>query len=276
MNPSSPAERKGVALYARIASLLRGRIHQGEWKRGDQLPPIPELCAFYRAGTITVRQALAELSAEGLVSSARGRGTFVTADVVSPPDNPALRAAINDPLQLAPGQTLRVLLREAVTALPAALQTGQPMRAAYMRIRTLQLHDGAPYGVMDSYVARETYDRFPKGSDARRKVGYLVRQYNRLPLAKARQEITAAYADQETADLLASDGADFSMADMLIRMRRWWTDGDGCIVHAGLYLYRADRFVLDITHDLDGNDRSADLIPSPRAGTRKGTRKPAA
>ncbi|NLA17262.1 GntR family transcriptional regulator [Burkholderia cepacia] len=84
MNPSSPAERKGVALYARIASLLRGRIHQGEWKRGDQLPPIPELCAFYQAGTITVRQALAELSAEGLVSSARGRGTFVTADVVSP------------------------------------------------------------------------------------------------------------------------------------------------------------------------------------------------
>ncbi|POM18588.1 Putative transcriptional regulator of 2-aminoethylphosphonate degradation operons [Burkholderia cepacia] len=164
MNPSSPAERKGVALYARIASLLRGRIHQGEWKRGDQLPPIPELCAFYRAGTITVRQALAELSAEGLVSSARGRGTFVTADVLSPPDNPALRAAINDPLQLAPGQTLRVLLREAVTALPAALQTGQPMRAAYMRIRTLQLHDGAPYGVMDSYVARKPTTGFRRAA----------------------------------------------------------------------------------------------------------------
>ncbi|MCA3885785.1 MAG: hypothetical protein IOC38_12110, partial [Burkholderia sp.] len=85
--------------------------------------------------------------------------------------------------------------------------------------------------------------------------------------------ITAAYADQETAGLLASDGADCSMADMLIRARRWWTDGDGCIVHAGLYLYRADRFVLDITHDLDGNDRSADLIPSPRAAARKTARK---
>ncbi|MBN3787555.1 GntR family transcriptional regulator [Burkholderia sp. Ac-20353] len=284
MNPSLNVERKGVALYIQIASLLRGRIQQGEWKRGNQLPPIPALCAFYNVGTITVRQALAELSAEGLISSARGRGTFVTADVVSAADNAELRDAINDPLSLAPGQTIKLLLREPADGLPATLKTGQPEWPAYMRIRTIHLHDGEPYAVMDAYVARETCDRFPKGSEGRHKVGYLVRKYNRIPLDKARQEITAAYADQETAGLLASRSADCSMADVLMRARRWWTDRDGRIVHAGLYLYRADMFVLDVTHDISGDDRSADLIPVIRndaaqpspAPRRKTGRRPAA
>ncbi|OMG71613.1 GntR family transcriptional regulator [Burkholderia ubonensis] len=283
-NPSLNVERKGVALYTRIASLLRGRIRQGDWKLGDQLPPIPALCAFYDVGTITVRQALAELSAEGLVSSARGRGTFVTADFASPQDNPGLRHAINDPLSLAPGQTIKVLLREPVDGLPAALKTGQPECAAYMRIRTMHLHGGEPCGVMDVYVARETYDRFPKGSVERHKIGYLVRKYNRVPLVKVRQEITAAYADQETAALLASGSAACSMADVLMRARRWWTDNDGRIVHAGLFLYRADMFVLDVTHDISGENRSADLIPTarddahpkPQPARRKTGRKPAA
>lgn len=266
VNPLLNAERKGVALYIQLASLLRGRILQGDWKRGDQLPPIPELCAFYGVGTITVRQALAELSAEGLLSSARGRGTFVTADVVSPADNESLRNAINDPLSLAPGQSIRLLWREPVDSLPATLKTGQPECAAYMRIRTLHQHDGEPYGVMDTYVARETYDRFPDGSDARHKVGYLVRKYNRIPLVKARQEIIAAYADQETAGLLASARTDFSMADVLIRARRWWTDQNERIVYAGLFLYRADMFVLDVTHDIAGDDHSADLIPTISKG----------
>ncbi len=269
MSTLQKSGRKGVALYLQIASLLRGRILQGEWKRGDQLPTIPELCAAHGVGTITVRQALARLSDEGLVSSAQGRGTFVTADVVSPADNERLRHAINDPLRLAPGQAIRVLLREPVDALPAALRTGQPEHPPYLRIRALHLHDGEPYGVMDSYVARETYARFPAGSDERHKIGYLVRQYNRIPLDKARQEITAAYADQETADLLAG-GADCSMADMLVRVRRWWTARDGRIAYAGLYLYRADRFVLDVTYDLTDGDggheagRSIDLVPAPR------------
>lgn len=258
------AERRGVALYTQLASLLRGRIQQGDWKLGDQLPSIPELCAFYGVGTVTVRQALAELSAEGLVNSARGRGTFVTADVVSPADDESLRHAINDPLSLAPGQAIRLLLREPANELPATLKTGQPEYAAYMRIRTIHLHRGQPYGLMDTYVARETYDRFPAGDDERHKAGYLVRKYGRIRLAKSRQEITADYADHETASLLTAKEADYSMAGILVRARRWWTDTDERIAYAGLYLYRADMFVLDVTHDITGDDRSADLIPTLR------------
>jgi DNA-binding GntR family transcriptional regulator len=258
------AERKGVTLYSHLASVLRGRIRQADWKQGDQLPSIPELCKMYGVAIITVRQALAELSAEGLVNSARGRGTFVTANVISPSDNENLRDAINDPLGLAPGQTIQLLLREPATGLPAALKTGQPEYPAYVRIRTIHRHHGEPYGLMDIYVAKETYDRFPKGAVERRKVWYLVRNHSLIHLTQARQEITVAYADQETAGLLASNSVDYNMAGILVRARRWWTDDDQRIAYAGLYLYRADMFVLDVTQALANSAPGEGLIPTVR------------
>jgi DNA-binding GntR family transcriptional regulator len=47
--------------------------------------------------TVTVRQALKLLSNEGLVNSARGRGTFVNEAVPARADDKRLRDAISDP-----------------------------------------------------------------------------------------------------------------------------------------------------------------------------------
>ncbi|MDR0202712.1 MAG: GntR family transcriptional regulator [Delftia acidovorans] len=260
MNPLSHPERKGIALYIQLASVLRGRIAQGQWQPGQQLPSIPELGAEYEVGIVTVRQALAELAREGLVSSARGRGTFVTALPASPAASPQLREAINDPLGLAPGQAITLLTDEDAGELPASLQTGQPQCAAYRRVRTLHTLQAEPFGVMDSYVERDTYDRFAPGDVQRHKVGYLVRAHNRLPLERVRQEITIGCADWEVAALLGC-----AATDAVARVRRWWTDAGHCIRYAGLYFYRADRFVLDFEHRLDEGAAGMDQIPRRRA-----------
>ena len=169
-----------------------------------------------------------------------------------------------------------MLLREPVDALPAALRTGQPEHPPYLRIRALHLHDGEPYGVMDSYVARETYARFPAGSDERHKIGYRSASTTASRWTRPARN-HRRLCRPETADLLAG-GADCSMADMLVRVRRWWTARDGRIAYAGLYLYRADRFVLDVTHDLTDGDggheagRSIDWCP-PAPGQAAGAHR---
>lgn len=268
------SERKGVALYTQLASVFRARILNGEWKVGDQLPSIPELCAAYGVGTITVRQALAALSAEGLVNSARGRGTFVTGSVVPTDVNEALRDAINDPLQLAPGQTIDLLLRERVDHLPPSLQTSQSGYDGYVHIRAIHRHEGEPYGLMDTFIAAETADRFPKGDEGRFKAWYLIRKYGRISLKTARQEMMVTYADQETAALLSSRASDYNMSGVLVRARRWWTDEQDRVAYAGLYLYRADRFVLDFTQPLSpGDSGGSELIPSVRKEPRPQPRR---
>lgn len=66
-----------IPLYHQVASDLRRRVERGEWAAGARIPTETELCAHYEASRITIRRALGDLTAQGLLVRAAGRGTFV-------------------------------------------------------------------------------------------------------------------------------------------------------------------------------------------------------
>lgn len=72
INRSSP-----IPYYVQVKELLRDWIKQGKWKTGDQLPGEHELCASFDVSRPVIRQALSELTSEGLVTREKGKGTFV-------------------------------------------------------------------------------------------------------------------------------------------------------------------------------------------------------
>lgn len=63
--------------YLRIATDLRGRIASGEYRPGDKLPTLPELCERYRVSETTARNAVSLLRTEGLVETRARAGTRV-------------------------------------------------------------------------------------------------------------------------------------------------------------------------------------------------------
>lgn len=65
--------------YRQIAAALRQAITLGHLAPGDRLPSESELVERYGVARMTVRQALQDLKAEGLVVSEHGRGVFVRA-----------------------------------------------------------------------------------------------------------------------------------------------------------------------------------------------------
>ncbi|GLW08973.1 hypothetical protein Misp01_41030 [Microtetraspora sp. NBRC 13810] len=65
------------ALYERVADALRTSIERGELAPGDTVPPEQELAESHGVSRQTVRQALQQLTNEGLLSSGRGRGRTV-------------------------------------------------------------------------------------------------------------------------------------------------------------------------------------------------------
>jgi GntR family transcriptional regulator len=72
-------ERKTpVPLYHQLELHLRAAIDSGAYLPGDRLPTESELQAAYNVSRVTVRTALKRLEEDGLVSTQRGRGTFVT------------------------------------------------------------------------------------------------------------------------------------------------------------------------------------------------------
>lgn len=71
----------GVAKYHRVANALRREIQLGKYDDQEgRLPAETELKARFGVSLPTLRQGLAVLRAEGLISSQHGRGTFVRRD----------------------------------------------------------------------------------------------------------------------------------------------------------------------------------------------------
>lgn len=64
-------------LHQQLSELLARRIASGQYQPGEMIPPERELCEQYGVSITTVRKAVLDLAALGLVERAVGRGTYV-------------------------------------------------------------------------------------------------------------------------------------------------------------------------------------------------------
>lgn len=74
LTPSRPV---AVPLYRQVKEILVGRIAGGDWAPGAQVPAEPRLAKDLGVSPGTVRKALDEMTAEGLVTRRQGAGTYV-------------------------------------------------------------------------------------------------------------------------------------------------------------------------------------------------------
>lgn len=66
-----------VPIYVQIEEQIRALIAAGQLRPGEQLPTIRELAADLRVNYNTVARAYLELDHDGVISTQRGRGTFI-------------------------------------------------------------------------------------------------------------------------------------------------------------------------------------------------------
>jgi GntR family transcriptional regulator len=66
-----------VPIYDQIKEQIKGLIHAGQIKTGDQLPTIRELSVELLVNFNTVALAYRDLVNEGIIVTERGKGTFV-------------------------------------------------------------------------------------------------------------------------------------------------------------------------------------------------------
>ena len=67
-------------IYLQLMRLFRRQVISGEWKIGQQIPTVRDLALQYGVNPNTMQRALSELEREGLLSSNRRAGRFVSAD----------------------------------------------------------------------------------------------------------------------------------------------------------------------------------------------------
>ncbi|WP_215777568.1 MULTISPECIES: GntR family transcriptional regulator [unclassified Paludibacterium] len=151
-----------LPLYAQIKSVLIRRIGEGEWQANQALPSEWELAAQLDVSQGTVRKALGELVAQGILYRRQGRGTFV-ADVASDWGEgclvtPGLLDEKPDELGLELLGCSRGNAPEEVARL-LGLRRGAPV----IRVRQLWRLRGLAVALDDVYLPAEPFD----GLDAR-------------------------------------------------------------------------------------------------------------
>jgi GntR family transcriptional regulator len=228
-----------TALYAQLASVLRSRILSGEWGTGDTIPSIEEFCASYGLGRITVRQALQTLSDEGLVSSQRGRRTYVTYSRQDQGGGP-LFSSIASIEQRTPNYSIRLLKRTSGQALPPGRWGVGSELGPYVHFLKLDQEGDQPYSLSSIYLAENLYRRCPKNSEASHKLAFLAVKYAKPAIEVARERLTVEPADFEAANALG-----YPMAAPVARTERVFCDMKGHVVYYGVAIYRGDRFGLE-------------------------------
>lgn len=256
-------QRSRAPIYLQIAKLLRFRIEQGEWRLGDRIPPIETLMAHYGAARSTLREALAELEAEGLIRRARGAGTFVTKDLSSQrwfklaTDWDALLASIAD---------LRVRLLPIDDAEQGALPepgfiTGTPA-GAYRRLRRVHYRQELPFCLIDIWLARDLFDRDREGFSVTPVLTRLA-ALGDMTIGAARQVVQVTIADPDTASYLG-----IGVGDPVADVRRGVTDAAGRIIYYARIRYPAQliEIEMDLLHGALPRQGKKNIAPRTARG----------
>jgi GntR family transcriptional regulator len=251
-----------VPLYYQLGSVLREQITSGRFTPGDRNPTEAELAGEYGVSRITVRQALAALEAEGLISRTAGRGTFVSEPRVFK-GAMKFEGSLEDLITMAVETSVKLLELQTVEA--TAQQAGLlrvAEKSRLTRCTRLRFHNDAPLSYVLNLLPYEV------GRHLRRadwKKGSVLRALQRLgyELKDAEQSVRASLADANLARLLqVRIGAPLLSVDRIV-----YTAGGHPMEYTHTY-YRSDIYSLSIhlthTHTASSLDAQWSLRHSGR------------
>ena len=228
-----------IPRYLQLAELVRQRVAKGHWPPGSMLPSIEHLMQEFDVARVTVRQAIALLADEGLLSPQRGRGTFVTG---KPGARRQLRVetTLDDLVAMYSGDRPdHATLAEAV-ADPVLSDKDGIKAPKYYYLRRVHSRNGERYCVISIYIDHRVFRRAP--ARFRRELALpVLTSLPGLKIAGARQTLTISTADVETSRLLG-----IPVNAPVGEVRRVMCGPDRTVIYLAEVTYRGDYIHLEM------------------------------
>ena len=221
---------------AQVARLLAERIGSGRIARGEALPPERELADQLGVSRATLRRALSDLAAAGLVERHQGRGTFVAGDRLSEDAN-----ALTSLTELGASRGLvasaRVLELRVVEADDADSELfGIAPGAPVVLLHRLRLLDGLPVSLDRTRVPQEALPDLETLDFRRDSLYAALDRAGRGPGPRGLHGGGGAGRSGQSRLLEVAAGTPLLRASTVSR------DTTGRVVEAGEMLYRGDRY----------------------------------
>jgi GntR family transcriptional regulator len=222
-------------LYARVEAELAASICNRHMKPGDQLPTESDLVQRFGVSRPTIRQAIQNLAARGLVEIRRGKGTFATLPKLTQPLS-SLSGFVEDMEMLGRNATARVIDKRIVKAGEAvARHLALPRDADVVRIQRVRLADGVPLSFDDTYLPLEIGKKIMAEKLETDPIFSLLEEKYGVPLIEAEYRLEALAAEPAIAQALEIE----PLSPMLVIERISYGEGNQPLDYEKLH-YRGD------------------------------------
>ncbi|MCY4385217.1 MAG: GntR family transcriptional regulator [Nitrospinae bacterium] len=196
-----PFSNEFIPYYYQIANLLRGKIESGELIEGMKLPKELDLSKHFGVSRVTLRQALAILEKEGLVTRERRKGTFVNHGGLKSKMIQLTGAVWEED---AVGGDIRVISIEEMDA-SSRLQEffGSDDGESLTRVQRLRMAEETPLCYVMNYLPQKLAKDIPHEDIRTRSMLHILKNRLQIRLGKIHQTLEARVADSDVADHLS-------------------------------------------------------------------------
>ncbi len=228
-------EHQNSPLYAKIEKTLAAEIAAHVLPCGSRLPAEDSLIARFQVSRTTVRKAIENLVARGLVEIRRGKGTFVTEPKITQELN-QLSGFVEDMVALGRHPTARLLDKRPVPATKEVAQHLDVMLGAQVYcIKRVRLVDGVAMSFDETYLPVDIGEKIASNDLEAEPIFELLEDKYDLPLVEAQYQLEAVTADEQVALALEIEVG----SPIFLIERTSYTEGHRPIDYERLY-YRGD------------------------------------
>ena len=224
-------------LYAQLKDSLRADILAGKLRAHQQLPSERELCARFRVSRMTVRQALLDLTRDGLIYSRIGKGTFANTPKIDQ-ELKTLSGFSQDVQARGGSPASRVLKAKIVRADDALAQRlNISPNAEIVLLARLRIADKIPLAIETVHIPHARVPNLLRHNFATESLyAVLEREYG-FRLTRAEQTIEAGLAEARQAVLLRLD-----LPAPVLKMERVTYTDQGILIEHVHSIYRGDCY----------------------------------
>lgn len=239
--PDSIVLNRKLPLWYQVSQSLRASILGRPAEAPLRLPTEDDLAGHYGVSVLTMRQALKELEAEGLISRHRRRGTFIEPTALR--GAPVRLLGSVDAIVAQQSGESATVLSHGPAPVPAELAEHFPDLtevAAYRRLRCDE--NGEPTNWAENHVRPELAARIDLADLERWPMTKVLRDALGVRISRITDSVEARLADPETARLL-----EVPLLSPILHYTGVVYDGDGRVVDVARIHYRGDRFSFTVT-----------------------------
>jgi GntR family transcriptional regulator len=229
----------GVPLYGQIAQDLEAQLG-GTYEPGDRLPSVSELAERYEVNRLTVHEALDVLVRRGLVTTVKGKGSFVALPIirwdVRAGEDASLTQAMGDRGHTVENRLLGVV-EDDNPELREQLVAARPLQ----RFESVRYVDDEPWSMTSTWFDPGRFPRLDTLWVDRSSLHLVLKEQYGVRMKRSTRTFAALAADATEAEILR-----VPVASPILQARGLNVDEHGQPVAAVEHRFRGDRIQFSV------------------------------